>query len=289
MEEAYCEFQVFPALSIAERALLRAQSGASGGVAFSAIPSSPLTRIDTPLFRVLLLRRLHLPLSPSSCFCRCGRPLDPPSCSLRPGWSVGEAWVRCGVCCSPDLPGGRRPRDPQCFHSRPGSGSSHRRCQSPGICRRWFAAPRWSATRHRHHAGVDVEVQRRTETPDGKLRRAVLEVARRQTERTYPELDAPVHSWWSLLARSQERGLLKPSRPSWRRQSLATSHVCCDDAQSTRGGCVGAPFSPAQQPGRSPLLSLVKKTVRTCDLPSSRLSWSIAAMALPSKPSIDDL
>ena len=77
VEEDHREFQVFPALSIAERALLRAQGGAGGGVAFSAIPSSPLTRIDTPLFCVLLLRRLHLLLSPSSRFCRCGRPLDP--------------------------------------------------------------------------------------------------------------------------------------------------------------------------------------------------------------------
>ena len=63
-EEDHRLFQVFPALSITERALLHAQSGAGGGVAFSAIPSSPLTPIDTPLFRVLLLRRLHLPLSP---------------------------------------------------------------------------------------------------------------------------------------------------------------------------------------------------------------------------------
>ena len=73
VEEAHRAFQVFPALFVAERALLRA----GGGVAFSAISSSPLTRIDTPLLpRVLLLRRLHLPLSPSACFCRCGRPLD---------------------------------------------------------------------------------------------------------------------------------------------------------------------------------------------------------------------
>ena len=28
------------------------------------------------LFRLLLLRRLHLPLSPALCFCQCGRPLD---------------------------------------------------------------------------------------------------------------------------------------------------------------------------------------------------------------------
>ena len=33
--------------------------------------------MDSSLFRVLLLRRLWLPLPPSSRFCRCGLPLDP--------------------------------------------------------------------------------------------------------------------------------------------------------------------------------------------------------------------
>ena len=45
-----------------EQALLRSQSGPCAGVPFSACPSSPLTRIDSALFRVLLQRRLHLPL-----------------------------------------------------------------------------------------------------------------------------------------------------------------------------------------------------------------------------------
>ena len=46
-------------------------------VAFSVCPSSPLTRIYSALFRVLLQRRLHLPLPLSQRICRCGRPLDP--------------------------------------------------------------------------------------------------------------------------------------------------------------------------------------------------------------------
>ena len=59
-----------------EKAFLRSQSGPGAGVALSATPSSYHTRIDSQLFRVLLLRRLRLPLSPPSRFCRCGRPFD---------------------------------------------------------------------------------------------------------------------------------------------------------------------------------------------------------------------
>ena len=56
---------------------MRSQSGPCTGVAFSVCPSSPLTRIDSALFRVLLQRRLHLPLPLSQRICGCGRPLDP--------------------------------------------------------------------------------------------------------------------------------------------------------------------------------------------------------------------
>ena len=66
-----------PRMSRVEQALLRSQSGPCAGVPFSACPRSPLTRIDSALFRVLLQRRLHLPLPLSKRFCGCGRPLDP--------------------------------------------------------------------------------------------------------------------------------------------------------------------------------------------------------------------
>ena len=42
----------------------------------SAILSNLATRIDSALFRVLLLRRLRLPLLPVSCSCRCDCLLD---------------------------------------------------------------------------------------------------------------------------------------------------------------------------------------------------------------------
>ena len=67
---------VFPVLTQTEKALLRAQSGPAAGVAFSTVPCSFLTRLEPHLFRTLVLRRLHLPLSPCPRLCRCGRPLD---------------------------------------------------------------------------------------------------------------------------------------------------------------------------------------------------------------------
>ena len=47
-----------------EQALLRSQSGTAAGTAFAVAPSHGLVRIESQLFRVLLLRRLRLPLPP---------------------------------------------------------------------------------------------------------------------------------------------------------------------------------------------------------------------------------
>ena len=59
----------------AERALVRSQSGPGAGVPFLTSPSSPLTRIEAPLFRVLLQGRLRLPL-PLSKRMWCGHSID---------------------------------------------------------------------------------------------------------------------------------------------------------------------------------------------------------------------
>ena len=68
---------MWPRLAPTEQALLRSQSGPMSGVPFSAVPSSPPTRLAPQIFRVLLLRRLWLPLPLTSRTCWCGRPLDP--------------------------------------------------------------------------------------------------------------------------------------------------------------------------------------------------------------------
>ena len=70
------ESQVRPRLRETEQALLRSQGGPLSGVPISCFPTSALARFDSALFWVLLLRRLWLPLPPSSRNCRCGRLLD---------------------------------------------------------------------------------------------------------------------------------------------------------------------------------------------------------------------
>ena len=74
VERQFRTMSVLPLLSPTGRAMLRSQSGPAAGVAFSALPSSPLTRFQPALFRVLLQRRCssltfdfaQLPVWPSS-------------------------------------------------------------------------------------------------------------------------------------------------------------------------------------------------------------------------------
>ena len=76
VERQFLERDLMVRLTAPEQALMRSQSGPYVGMAFFVAPANFLTRIDPALFRVLLLRRLRLPLSLSSRWCRCGRPLD---------------------------------------------------------------------------------------------------------------------------------------------------------------------------------------------------------------------
>ena len=62
VERQFRERNVLPVLTDGERALLRSQSGSGAGAALSTVPCDPLRRIEPQLFRVLLLRRLRLPL-----------------------------------------------------------------------------------------------------------------------------------------------------------------------------------------------------------------------------------
>ena len=58
------------------RAQVRSQAGPGAGMALSSAPVNFLTRIPPHLFRVVLLRRLRLPLPLSLHTCRCGRQID---------------------------------------------------------------------------------------------------------------------------------------------------------------------------------------------------------------------
>ena len=67
---------LFRVLAEPERALLRAQGDSGAGVALQTCGICFLFRIDPAMFRVLLLRRLRLPLRLSVRSCWCGRPFD---------------------------------------------------------------------------------------------------------------------------------------------------------------------------------------------------------------------
>ena len=74
VERQFRATSVLPLLSPSRRAMLRSQSGPAAGVVFFALPSAPLTRFQPALFRVLLQRRLGLPLPLTLRSCRCHRP-----------------------------------------------------------------------------------------------------------------------------------------------------------------------------------------------------------------------
>ena len=63
-------------LDTAGRALMLSQAGTHASRALTAFPTAIEFRIENPLFRILLLRRLRLPLPHSADTCSCRRPLD---------------------------------------------------------------------------------------------------------------------------------------------------------------------------------------------------------------------
>ena len=65
------------ALDEASTALLHSQAGPFAGRVYTALPTCPELRLDSAAFRVLLLRRLRLPLPLDAAACRCGAHLDP--------------------------------------------------------------------------------------------------------------------------------------------------------------------------------------------------------------------
>ena len=77
VERQFREEVLFEQMTPQARALVRSQSGPGGTMALTTAPTSVLTKIPPHLFRVVLLRRLRLPLPLSQHACRCGRPIDP--------------------------------------------------------------------------------------------------------------------------------------------------------------------------------------------------------------------
>ena len=70
-----CE-QLLSTLDPSSEALLRSQQGPFASRFLTTVPTCPALSYPSHLFRVLLLRRLRLPLPLSQRYCRCRRPLD---------------------------------------------------------------------------------------------------------------------------------------------------------------------------------------------------------------------
>ena len=151
------------------QALLRSQSGPGAGAAFSVTPSSALTRIEFLRFRMLLQRRLHLPLPLSNRICGCGRPIDSfghhRAVCGRTG-VLGEGGVPIRKHGSAHVQGSWRPCARTCWSATWFWHCHKQWWTSGGGCRRIATLGRRPIC-SRHQNGVDCEV---TETPDEELR-----------------------------------------------------------------------------------------------------------------------
>ena len=157
VERQFLERDLMVRLTAPDQALMRSQSGPYSGMALSVAPAIFLTRIDPALFRVLLLRRLRLPLPLSSRWCRCGRPLDSfghhraacPRAGVlgRRGFAVESAAAR--ICREA---GGRVTVNMMVRDMDLVGFASCSRQPPTGNCRGWFAPLWWDAARRGHHA-----------------------------------------------------------------------------------------------------------------------------------------
>ena len=92
------------------------------GAVFTALPTSPEVRLDSAAYRLLLLRRLRLPLPLDSAACRCGAPPRLPWRSpapLPPRWIFALPGHAFGASSCQGLPRGRSHCCSQCFAPRP--------------------------------------------------------------------------------------------------------------------------------------------------------------------------
>ena len=72
VHEHFRETTLWPCLSPTEQAQVRSQSGPLASVPLTALPVHRISRMDSEPFRVVLLRRLRLPLPLSVRRCSCG-------------------------------------------------------------------------------------------------------------------------------------------------------------------------------------------------------------------------
>ena len=76
LHQKFWDEQFCGELTDAQKALMLSQRGPLASAAFTVVPTNRMTRMEAQPFRILLCRRLRLPLPLSSRTCRCGRQLD---------------------------------------------------------------------------------------------------------------------------------------------------------------------------------------------------------------------
>ena len=137
--------------------MLRSQGGCGAGVAFSTSPMCVLTRIEPLFFRILLLRRLRLPLSfRPSVIAGVATTVQ-----LAPGLGFWKARVCSGKCCCPRVSRGWS------AHYNKHSGSRHGCCPPESSRHDTFGGGRGRAPPDRraavgfgHHVRVEFALRR---------------------------------------------------------------------------------------------------------------------------------
>ena len=97
VERRHRDEELFPGMNDASRALIRSQAGPGAGMALSTSPLCLHTRFDSQVFRVILLRRLQLPLPLDRAQLPVWPPLRciwPSPCSLCKGWGSEQKGLR---------------------------------------------------------------------------------------------------------------------------------------------------------------------------------------------------
>ena len=237
-----------------EQALWRSQSGPLAEVAFSTTPSSFLNRIDSHLFRVLLLRRLRLPL-PSLCTSVSLWPFSwcfwPPSICMCEGRSSGKARFRCGECWGAHL-------SRKCYVTltsrllilvtNVGWRSWRMACHS-------MAERSWQSTQ-RSCPHCTATVLHAPMLPTSMALSWQRRAAARRERIQNSSVPAEERGWWFWLGRWGADGLRRPgvSFPTSPKRKQGRNHAFCKRGRSKLGGCGGALSWRARQLGPSLLL-----------------------------------
>ena len=126
VEDHFLQSIMLPRCLPPERALLRSQGGPLSGLPFVACPSSPHQRFAPHLFRVLLLRRLHLPFLSRPALVLVAVLSTPVAITAQVArlQSLGTSWIRPGVHCRPCLSRSRCTCENQRVREGHGSSSS---------------------------------------------------------------------------------------------------------------------------------------------------------------------